>query len=100
VIDAASIEDFSDHLHDTTNDHHTQYLNTTRHDVTARHTIGTVVPAGTPGAVTPGASAAAGSSNAVARADHVHSVAVGTPVDVDSVSNDPGSADSFARSDH
>ena len=25
-------------------DDHTQYLNTTRHDTTARHTLGTVVP--------------------------------------------------------
>ena len=31
-------------LNGLTDDDHTQYLNTTRHDITARHTLGTVVP--------------------------------------------------------
>lgn len=37
VPDATSFQDFSDHVYVNTRDDHTQYLNVTRHDVTARH---------------------------------------------------------------
>jgi len=61
------------HATDGSGDDHAQYLNTTRHDVTARHTFGAGL--GTPGAATTSAvgdAAAAGSAATPARSDHVH----------------------------
>jgi len=61
------------HATDGSGDDHAQYLNTTRHDVTARHTFGAGL--GTPGAATTSAvgdAAAAGTAATPARSDHVH----------------------------
>jgi len=57
---------------------------------------------GTPTTVTPGASAAEGTSNSGARSDHTHDVSTGAPSsDLSaSTSNAEGSAASLARSDH
>ncbi len=49
-------------------DDHAQYLNTARHDLTARHTIGSVVPSAVP-AVVLGTVAAAGDANSVIRSN-------------------------------
>lgn len=61
------------HIADTTLDHHTQYLNTTRHDVTARHTFGSAfaTPSAPPSTST---SNAAGSAAGPARSDHTHAI--------------------------
>lgn len=77
VLDATTLTHLWEHISDTSRDDHTQYLNTTRHDVTARHTIGTVIPAGTTPLAT-STSAAVGSANTVARGDHVHTIGVGS----------------------
>lgn len=37
TLDADSVDDANAHVNDATRDNHTQYLNTTRHDTTARH---------------------------------------------------------------
>ncbi len=72
VLDADTLDDANRHVNDDASDDHSQYLNTTRHDVAARHTVGTVIPAGTPGTSAPGDSASGGASSSVARADHRH----------------------------
>lgn len=74
VLDAVTVSEANRHVNDTTQDDHTQYLNTTRHDITARHAFGSAL--GTPG--TPASVAAtgtAGSGTAPAREDHVHDLA-------------------------
>jgi len=98
-ITAQDFDEFNAHAFDTARDDHTQYLNNARHDVTARHTIGSVVPAGTPGAIAPDDTAAAGSANSVARSDHRHSIATTTAV-TSGLANAEGVATSFARADH
>jgi len=98
-ITAQDFDEFNAHAFDTALDQHTQYLNNTRHDVTARHTIGSVVPAGTPGAIAPDDSAAAGAANSVARSDHRHSIAAATGV-TSGLANAEGVSTSFARADH
>lgn len=60
----------------------------------------TVQATGTPGSVTPGASASEGVATTLARSDHTHAVPnFGSPVSV-GTSNAAGSALTFARSDH
>jgi len=62
------------HIADTTLDHHTQYLNTTRHDTTTRHSMTTVIPTS---ATTPAAtstSPSAGSGSAAAFSNHSHAI--------------------------
>lgn len=70
----ATARDFDEanaHIAGTGLDHHTQYLNTTRHDVTARHAFGAAL--GTPAAAADvGTAASAGSGSVPARSDHVH----------------------------
>ncbi len=73
VLDADTLDDANRHVNDDTSDDHSQYLNTTRHDLAARHSVGTVIPAAAPGASAPGDTASAGASSSVARADHRHS---------------------------
>lgn len=71
-LSATDIDEVNDHVFDTTNDDHTQYLNTTRHDVEARHTFTAAL--GTPAApaeISHGA-ASTGSGNNPAREDHAH----------------------------
>lgn len=59
------------HINDL-NDNHQSLLNTTRHDTTARHAVGTVIGSGTPGSSAVGDAAAAGVATTVARSDHKH----------------------------
>lgn len=75
-LDAVSMSELSAHENDTTLDEHTQYLNTTRHDVSARHTFGGAfaLPS-TPASV--GTTAAQGTSSAPAHGDHVHVIGAG-----------------------
>lgn len=103
VLDAATITEANAHVNDVTRDDHTQYLNTTRHDVTARHLVGTSIPAATPGNSAVGDAAAAGSSTSVARADHVHGrEAFGTTAGTSAVADTQsgGSATTASKSDH
>ncbi|NLD74965.1 MAG: hypothetical protein GX649_19880, partial [Chloroflexi bacterium] len=58
------------------------------------------VATGTPGAIQPDDTAAAGTSTDLARADHRHAIAAGTPGSVTLAANAAGVATSFARSDH
>lgn len=77
VLDANTIAEANDHVNTTTRDDHTQYLNSTRHDVTARHAFGAAL--GTPGAPSAvGTTAAAGTGAVPARADHVHDLGNGS----------------------
>lgn len=65
-------DEANDHVADTTNDDHTQYLNNARHDVEARHAFGAALGApGTPSDLS-AAAASAGSGDDAAREDHVH----------------------------
>lgn len=107
VIDAATIDEANDHVNDPTRDDHTNYLNVARHDLNARHLLGTSVPAGTPGASAPGDTAQQGVSTSGARSDHVHarSDAYGLVGAMASTSNpgdsaSAGSASGLARIDH
>lgn len=90
------------HINDTALDHHTQYLNTTRHDVTARHPAGTVVPTAAPPAAAIGDAAAEGVASTLARSDHKHGFAAPaapTVIQPDAAAA-AGAATTFARSDH
>lgn len=99
VHTAQDADEANAHITNTALDHHTQYLNATRHDVTARHTVGTVIPAAAPGTILPDAVAAQGAANSVARSDHVHAIAAAAATTIFG-SNTEGVATSFARSDH
>lgn len=73
---ALDLDEANAHYADTALDHHTQYLNTTRHDVEARHTFGSAL--GTPAAAADiGTTAAAGTGDNPAREDHVHQIGTG-----------------------
>lgn len=72
-LTAVDLDEANAHLANTALDHHTQYLNTARHDITARHAFGAAL--GTPG--TPasiGTANSAGTGAAPAREDHVHDI--------------------------
>lgn len=71
VFTATDADDANKHYADITVDNHTQYLNTARHDLTARHPA-SVLPLGSPGNSAPGDTASAGSASSIARSDHRH----------------------------
>lgn len=74
---ARDLDEPNAHIADTTLDHHSQYLNNARHDITARHTFGAAY--GTPAAASDvGTVAAAGTAAGPSRADHVHKLAAGS----------------------
>lgn len=76
VMFARDLDEANAHLSDVALDHHTQYLNTTRHDVEARHAFGGAL--GTPSAAADiGTAAATGSGDDAAREDHVHKIGAG-----------------------
>ncbi len=62
------------HHTDITRDDHTQYMlaNGARHDVAARHQVGTTIPVGAPGSSAPGDTALTGSTGNVSDAGHRH----------------------------
>ena len=70
VFVAEDARDANNHIFDLTRDDHGQYLNVVRHDVTGRHTPGTVVPAGSSTASL--GNNFAGSAGAFSLADHAH----------------------------
>lgn len=75
TLDANTIDEANDHVNTTGRDDHTQYLNTTRHDTTTRHSVGSVVPAGSAGEIgrlVAAASASAGATTKAADAGHTH----------------------------
>jgi hypothetical protein len=75
--------DANRHVFDVATDHHTQYLNNARHDITSRHTFGGAFAV--PGAATalvPGDASTTGVATGPPRADHKHGTPKGTPVAV------------------
>jgi hypothetical protein len=73
---ARDLDEANAHIADTSLDHHSQYLDTDRHDVTARHAFGDAL--GTPDAAEDiGTAASAGSGSTAAREDHVHRIPAG-----------------------
>lgn len=104
VIHSSAAVDYDEanrHIFDTTIDQHTQYMmaSGTRHDLTARHPAGTVIPTTTAGAAAVGGSAAEGSGVNLARATHTHGFATGAPVSI-GTANAAGVSGSFPRLDH
>lgn len=100
---AQDADEANRHAVDTALDHHTQYMRTdgTRHDLTARHSAGTVVPTAVAGTILPDDIAAEGAASTLARSDHKHAITaavVGTISPDDTAAE--GVATSFARSDH
>lgn len=76
VLFARDLDEPNAHIADTALDHHTQYLDNTRHDIEGRHTFGAAY--GTPGAGADIAAAAAtGTGDNPAREDHVHKIPAG-----------------------
>lgn len=75
---ATEAQEANDHIFDVARDDHTQYMKAdgTRHDLTARHSAGTVVPTGSPASV--GTVLSDGVAATVARADHVHDLGAGS----------------------
>lgn len=72
---AIDFREANEHHTDSSRDDHPQYMNSSgaRHDLSARHLVGTSLLAGTPGLSSPGDAGAVGGSTAVAAADHQHS---------------------------
>lgn len=104
VIHSSAAVDYDEanrHIFVTTDDNHTQYMLTAggRHDLTARHSAGSVVPTATAVAATVGDVAAEGSGVNLARATHVHGHATGVPVSI-GTANAAGVSTSFPRLDH
>lgn len=66
------------HINNTALDHHTQYMlaSGTRHDLTARHSAGSVVPTAVP--VATGTALSEGGGTTLARAAHVHTIGAGS----------------------
>ena len=71
---AIDFREANQHHTDTSRDDHGQYMlaSGVRHDLSARHLVGTSLLAGTPHASAPGDAGAVGGSSAVAAADHIH----------------------------
>lgn len=103
VLDSDTIDEANAHVNDDTRDDHSQYLNVTRHDQTARHLLGTSIASGVPGAQAMGDTASEGISPGAARVDHRHAMPSfgGTPP-AESIGDTAtaGSASTPARSDH
>jgi hypothetical protein len=81
VIHSSAAVDYDEanrHINVTTDDNHTQYMKTdgTRHDLTARHPGGTVVPTAIPVAV--GTALAEGGGTNLAKSTHVHVLGAGS----------------------
>jgi hypothetical protein len=74
---ALEADEINEHLNDTTvaESQHSGLLNNARHDLTARHTAGTVVPTAAPSAV--GTALTEGNSTSAARANHIHTIGTG-----------------------
>lgn len=94
-------DEANQHIFDVAQDHHTQYMKAdgTRHDLTARHPAGTVVPTAVVGTITPNATPAEGGGTTVARAAHVHGITTAAPVAIGTALAE-GAGSNFARSSH
>lgn len=80
VIHSSAAVDYDEanrHINVTTDDNHLQYMRTdgVRHDLTARHPGGTVVPTAIPVAIGTGLAEGAGTN--LARSTHVHTIGAG-----------------------
>ncbi len=80
---AIDLDEPNQHIFDTAQDQHTQYLNSARfitaHDVEARHVFGAGLGAPSAPADVDQATAATGSGDDAAREDHVHAQPAATP---------------------
>lgn len=94
-------EEANAHINNVALDNHTQYMMTsgTRHDLTARHAAGSVVPTAIANDLVVGQSAGEGAGTNAARATHAHGVPKGTPVAVGTVLAQ-GAAGLFSDSAH
>lgn len=74
---AVDAREANEHINNAALDHHTQYMlaSGTRHDLTARHSAGTVVPTATPVAI--GTALTEGGGSTLARSSHVHTIGAG-----------------------
>lgn len=100
TFSATEAEEANQHIFNTALDHHTQYLNNARHDITSRHAYGAALGTpGTPVQLTPDTAATAGTGAAPAREDHRHLIAAATAV-TSGLANAEGVSTSFARADH
>lgn len=98
---ADEAHDNNQHIYTTTRDDHTQYMKTdgTRHDLTARHSAGSVIPTAAPTTITPDASAAEGAGTTLARSSHVHAISTIAPVAIGTALAE-GAGNDFARATH
>ena len=70
---AGEADEVYQHMSDTEADPHSaKLLNTTRHDLTSRHTAGTVIPTAAPTSSAPGDASATGAGPNLANAQHKH----------------------------
>lgn len=99
---ADDFDEANQHINDAAQDHHTQYMKAdgTRHDLTARHPAGTVVPTAAPvTAITPDAAGAEGAGTTLARSTHIHPISTIAPVAVGTALAE-GAGNDFSRSTH
>lgn len=73
VWTAEDAREANDHVFDTTNDDHTQYLNVARHDLTSRHVAGTVIPSSATAANLSG-DGSGGAASSFSLGDHTHGI--------------------------
>lgn len=100
VFTATDADEANQHYSNTGLDHHTQYLNVARHDLSARHGIANLPVGGTPSTSVVADTAQAGTSGTLARSDHKHArESFGSPVTA-GPNNADGAAVTVPRSDH
>ena len=94
-------DDVNAHIYLTARDDHTQYMKAdgTRHDLTARHSAGTVVPTAVAGTSVVGATATEGTGTNAARATHTHALPTAAPVATGTALS-VGSGGLFVHSNH
>lgn len=102
TISAAEFDELNRHAADPAQDDHTQYMlaSGTRHDLPARHAIGTSLPTPAAPVNVDGNVAAAGISTAAARDDHKHTFTSGTPLTIVPTVTPLAGSGNIARSDH
>lgn len=100
VYTATDAEESNQHIVNTGLDHHSQYLNVARHDLSARHGFANLPVGGTPSTSLVGDTAQNGTSNLLPRSDHKHArEGFGSPVTAKATGAD-GTAITLPRSDH
>lgn len=100
VFTATDADEANQHYSNTGLDHHSQYLNVARHDLSARHGIANLPVGGTPSTSVVADTAQAGTSGTLARSDHKHARESFGSVVAAGPTNANGTAVTLARSDH